>query len=662
MDNVMSDKKNLMYMCVFYNKQYLDLLKLVAFSIKCYGSQPSNLDILVFTNQEFKSQVETIFENFKINVIVEVLDKIETKFEACCARLFLFEWEQIDNYNKLLYIDTDVLVTGDLNKIFNLPIKNELYGVKEGYIKWRMWGADYFDFERPDIQRNKSGISSGVMLFLNTPEVKKMFNDIIKHINQELTKHSYETLKNQKLDTNPVNFSTIFGDQPFIVYHAVMSNLLTYESRRMFKYMAVLNPTGYYEDHILCHFSGDPGRYDTKIDKMRHYLNSMVEQVGVKDGNIGEVKIVTPSNVSPENTKELDYLKHTASIFGYTLDVIGVGQNFHYLNKIRWLNDYLNQKSGLDPDEEQGNEDDIIIFTDAYDTFFVDKIEKLVENFKKLNYKILWSVEKLYMHHRIDENQELYDKWANQCGYGYTAGYKYINSGGFMGYRKELKQLINDVTKDLDNQSFMYELRGKCNSCRKYCDQQIYGHFLARQYRELKNKYQVGLDVNCDVFYNASLDANNFNEHIEITSQQKLQIKKTHGYPSLVHVPWKKRFGHLLTQLFKKTFQGKFFHKTYTNLIMDKQHLGEIIINNQKGKYRIGDKWIHAVIPTKENKINLNDQRNTNDQRSKKEQKEKKTQIDYKILFFNNYKNYLAVNLTTWEILTGHEVSSNSDP
>ena len=33
-----------------------------------------------------------------------------------------------------------------------------------------------------------------------------------------------------------------------------MSNLLTYESRRMFKYMAVLNPTGYYEDHILCHF------------------------------------------------------------------------------------------------------------------------------------------------------------------------------------------------------------------------------------------------------------------------------------------------------------------------------------------------------------------------------------------------------------------------
>ena len=73
------------------------------------------------------------------------------------------------------------------------------------------------------------------------------------------------------------------------------------------------------------------------------------------------------------------------------------------------------------------------------------------------------------MHHRINENQELYDKWANQCGYGYTAGYKYINSGGFMGYRKELKQLINDVTKDLDNQSFMYELRGKCNSCRKYC-------------------------------------------------------------------------------------------------------------------------------------------------------------------------------------------------
>ena len=72
----MSDKKNLMYLCVFFNKQYLELLELVAFSIKCYGSQPKNLDILIFTNKDFKPQVETIFENLKINVFVEVLDKI----------------------------------------------------------------------------------------------------------------------------------------------------------------------------------------------------------------------------------------------------------------------------------------------------------------------------------------------------------------------------------------------------------------------------------------------------------------------------------------------------------------------------------------------------------------------------------------------------------
>ena len=89
---------------------------------------------------------------------------------------------------------------------------------------------------------------------------------------------------------------------------------------------------------------------------------------------------------------------------------------------------------------------------------------------------------------------------------------------------------------------------------------------------------------------------------------------------------------------------------------MDKEHLGSITINNKTGKYRIGDKWLHAVIHTEENTPN------TKDQRDKKEKKDKRYQIDYKILFFNNYKNYLAVNLNTWEILTGHEVSSNSDP
>ena len=61
----MGDKNDLMYLCVFFNKQYLELLELVAFSIKCYGSQPPNLDILVFTNQEFKLQRSKPIFNYK---------------------------------------------------------------------------------------------------------------------------------------------------------------------------------------------------------------------------------------------------------------------------------------------------------------------------------------------------------------------------------------------------------------------------------------------------------------------------------------------------------------------------------------------------------------------------------------------------------------------
>ena len=107
----------------------------------------------------------------------------------------------------------------------------------------------------------------------------------------------------------------------------------------------------------------------------------------------------------------------------------------------------------------------------------MNRVEILTDEFKKTGYKILWSVEKLYMHHRIDSNQTVFDKWALKCGFGWCGGYKYINSGGFMGYRKELRQLIGDVAKCLDNNKFMNDLGGKCKSCRKYCDQQIYGAF-----------------------------------------------------------------------------------------------------------------------------------------------------------------------------------------
>jgi len=642
MDN---NKRNLMYLCVFFNKQYLDLLELVAFSLKCYGNKPDNLDLLVFTNAEFKPLAERIFSGFGLDGIVVVRDEIKTKFEACCSRLFVFDWKKIDQYEKILYIDADVLVTGPLNNIFSLPVQNELYGVKEGYIKWRMWGADYFDFEQPDIQKNKSGISSGVLMFLNSAEMKKLFLDIIEHINKELVAHEYRVLGESGGSEGEVNFKVIFGDQPFIVYHGVMSGLLTYDSRRMFKYMAVLNPTGFYKDHVLCHFSGDPGWYDNKMEKMRHYLGSMIEPVGVKDGNIGNVRVVTPSNVA--DTSEMKYLKHTAGVFGYSLDVIGIGKTFHYLNKIRWLNEYLSKGAGEGTGEE--DDDDIIIFTDAYDTFFMERIETIVDEFKKTGYKILWSVEKLYMHHRVDENQALFDQWSLACGFGWCGGYKYINSGGFMGYRKELRDLIQEVGAGLENPSFMYELRGKCKSCRKYCDQQVYGYFLAKQFREMGNKHNVGLDVNCRVFYNASVDANQFDNHVDFSVDGRFHVKEVNGYPGLVHVPWKKKFGPLLDSIYNKTFNEKFFHKTYRfggylerggegekKMVFDVDaEVGSVMIDGCLGHYRLGEKWVHITMEGKEK--------------------------GYRVLFFNQYRNCLMVEVDLWKMFSG-EVFSNSDP
>ena len=64
----------------------------------------------------------------------------------------------------------------------------------------------------------------------------------------------------------------------------------------------------------------------------------------------------------------MKYLNHSSAAFGYSVDVVGVGKNFHYLNKIRWLNEYLQRKNN-----DGGGDDDIVIFTDAYDTFFYEQ-------------------------------------------------------------------------------------------------------------------------------------------------------------------------------------------------------------------------------------------------------------------------------------------------
>jgi len=255
----MNEIKNLLYFCVFYNNNYFKLLNLLLTSLKFY-SNIDTFDILILTNENMKKEVEELSIKLKINIKIQIFD-FKTIFQAACARLFIFNYPEIDNYEKILYIDTDIIIKKDLSIVFNLPIDNVLYAIAQGTINSLNFGKQFFDFNK--INSNTIGINSGTLLFKNNIEIKKLFSRMIGHIN------AYT-------DSKVIIPYTM--DQPFINYHAISSNM--YDNKLLNPYVSLYEDTDNidnYETSVICHFSYPIGNFNHKYERMKNFLIKILE-------------------------------------------------------------------------------------------------------------------------------------------------------------------------------------------------------------------------------------------------------------------------------------------------------------------------------------------------------------------------------------------------
>jgi lipopolysaccharide biosynthesis glycosyltransferase len=257
---------NLIYICVFHQTNYINLLKLLITSISSKANiDKDNTEILILTSPSFEPIIKNELKSFDLPLYYYLLD-LETLFDAGCARLNIFKYTNINKYNNILYLDTDILVNSDINILFNLEICEEkIYTLEEGHIGGEYWGWQFFDFSKYD--KNTPAFISGILLFKNSVSIKLLFDDIQTHIDSFIS----DKLKERPLENNYYNF--VFGDQPFIVYNAISQN--KYDNI-ILKTYAENNPSVVSSEKILYHFPGNPGHYESKTAKMTtmwHMIN-----------------------------------------------------------------------------------------------------------------------------------------------------------------------------------------------------------------------------------------------------------------------------------------------------------------------------------------------------------------------------------------------------
>ena len=152
--------------------------------------------------------------------------------------------------------------------------------------------------------------------------------------------------------------------------------------------------------------------------------------------------------VASAEKPELRYLLDSCDHFGIDMNVIGLGRP--YLGngtKIVYLSQFLRK---LDPME-------VVCFTDAYDSFFVRPVDDLEARFKALNHPFVLTAEDNFYFRLTSIKMAFLNRWVrwnypkSKSNY---ANYRFLNSGGFMGYAGHILRIFDllkiDKTKYSD--------------------------------------------------------------------------------------------------------------------------------------------------------------------------------------------------------------------
>jgi predicted O-methyltransferase YrrM len=267
---------NCIFVCIFNQKKYVDMFFLLLESILIYGNLDDNTHILVYTSTPFMNIIKQshLFNDKKIKF--EINDTYDNIDKACKSKLDLFILDSIHKYNKILYLDTDIVVKDNINKVFDVCKKDILYVLEKGEINSSkdflgkiLFGNEINNYE------DKTAFTSGILLFNNCETIKVLFNEIKKDIM-----------------IRPQNYACY--DQPYIIYNAFKYNLY---NNKILKSLVVNNDNNIHSDKVIHHFPGGPGIYQDKILFMTNFLNS-IKDFTIKN-NIDKAKQYIDTNLLP---------------------------------------------------------------------------------------------------------------------------------------------------------------------------------------------------------------------------------------------------------------------------------------------------------------------------------------------------------------------------
>ena len=253
--------KNLIYFSVFFDVGYGDLLGMLLKSLQAKGNfNPETTDLLIMTHPTMQDAIVEKLTPYGFKIHLWFKD-FRTLFEAAAARLHVFKYPKIANYDKILYVDVDVLVTSNINTLFNLPIDTgTIYGPEDMTLGSYYHGRQFYS-DPPEVDLTQPAFCSGILMFKNCREIESLFEETLKHINLDLV----------------VKGNSIPGclEQPYLVYNAAVRKV--YNAKLLNTYIRQGGVETIEDGVVLCHFCGNIGNSSPKKARMETFFRRNID-------------------------------------------------------------------------------------------------------------------------------------------------------------------------------------------------------------------------------------------------------------------------------------------------------------------------------------------------------------------------------------------------
>jgi len=253
--------KNLVYYTIYFNTGYVELLNKSIESILNYSK--ANFDLLLITDKNTK---ELILKQSFVKKITPKFYITETPFDGVVAsqnKVRVFEYENIEEYDKVLFLDCDVICLGDINTILNQNINHDtLYTARNSNLAFWHHKTFHHGFEFLDqshvneMQMAKQmPFNAGQFLFRNSDRMRAHFNNVCWFMERWTGEYFFEQ-----------SFMCYYFCKSYITDDTILQN-----------HMSIINTTNVTvynitENTCLIHFIAPPLDAKTKLKHIELFL------------------------------------------------------------------------------------------------------------------------------------------------------------------------------------------------------------------------------------------------------------------------------------------------------------------------------------------------------------------------------------------------------